>query len=187
MYQNLTLQPDLFFTMKWCRDQVLMSCFTGAYASASEIQEWWQGGRSNSSLEETVHICYGMEIFWDNFKRSSCSAPRYLQSGEHHCMVCACCVFVLFQTFLAAFEPLLSGCKTGQHGTFADSCINHCQAAVNAFWNGYVVGGQSPRETFTDWYMKLPHGNSCAVDCAYPCNHHCLPPPRAVEEPWNTP
>ena len=77
---------------------------------------------------------------------------------------------LLFQQFLEQLAPVLASETTG---VFADSCLVHCQTLNDVTWMQYRVGGQSMRDTFSDWYFGGSSGKDKEVDCVFPCNPTC--------------
>jgi hypothetical protein len=72
--------------------------------------------------------------------------------------------------FLHQLTPALDSETTG---IFADSCLVHCQTLTDDTWTQFLVGGQSMRDTFSDWYYGRGSGRSREVDCPFPCNPTC--------------
>jgi hypothetical protein len=75
--------------------------------------------------------------------------------------------------FLEQLEPALMSESTG---VFADSCLVHCQTLTDDTWTQFLVGAQSMRDTFSDWYFERSSGKTKEVDCAFPCNPTCPVP-----------
>ena len=89
------------------------------------------------------------------------------------------CTFMFsIQQFLDQLAPALA---TESTGVFADSCLVHCQTLTDNTWTQFLVGGQSMRDTFSDWYFDRSSGKTKEVDCVFPCNPTCPDPQTSTQ------
>eukprot|EP00479_Gromia_sphaerica_P012800 TRINITY_DN6888_c0_g1_i1.p1 TRINITY_DN6888_c0_g1~~TRINITY_DN6888_c0_g1_i1.p1 ORF type:complete len:176 (-),score=25.36 TRINITY_DN6888_c0_g1_i1:190-717(-) len=64
-----------------------------------------------------------------------------------------------FEEYYREFQTRFNGLThIPGNGWYINSCLNHCQASADSFWGQMQVDGQTPAQTFGNWYYLRNEG-----------------------------